>query len=68
MRLSARNVMKGKVVEIELGSVNAVVKIDVGGPVMSSMITLDALKDLGLSVGSDAYAVVKSSNVILAVD
>ena len=60
--------MKGKVVEIELGSVNAVVKIDVGGPVMSSMITLDALKDLGLSVGSDAYAVVKSSNVILAVD
>jgi molybdopterin-binding protein len=68
MRLSARNVMKGKVVEIELGSVNAVVKIDVGGPVLSSVITLDALKDLGLSVGSDAYAVVKSSNVILAVD
>lgn len=68
MRLSARNVMKGKVVEIEIGSVNAVVKIDIGGPVLSSMITLDALKDLGLGVGSDAYAVVKSSSVIVAVD
>ncbi|PKQ37582.1 MAG: molybdenum-pterin-binding protein [Actinobacteria bacterium HGW-Actinobacteria-1] len=68
MRLSARNVLKGKVVEIEQGSVNAVVKVDIGGPVVSSMVTLDALKDLGLAVGSEAYLVVKASNVILGVD
>ncbi|MCE5192138.1 MAG: TOBE domain-containing protein [Actinomycetia bacterium] len=68
MKLSARNVWKGKVVEIELGSVNAVVKVDVGGIIVSSMITLDAVKDLGISVGSAVYTVVKSSSVILGVD
>jgi len=68
MKLSARNIMKGTVVGIEMGSVNAVVKVDIGGPVMSSVITLDALADLALSVGSDVYTIVKSSNVILAVD
>ncbi|TDB36975.1 MAG: molybdenum-pterin-binding protein [Actinobacteria bacterium] len=68
MRLSARNVLKGKVVEVEQGSVNAVVKVDIGGPIVSSMVTLDALKDLGLSVGSEAYLVIKASNVILGVD
>lgn len=68
MKLSARNVWKGKVVEIELGSVNAVVKVDVGGIIVSSMITLDAVKDLGISVGSEVYTVVKSSSVILGVD
>ncbi len=68
MRLSARNVWKGTVVDIEKGAVNAVVKVDIGGPVMSSVITLDALTDLGISVGSDVYTVVKSSNVILGVE
>lgn len=69
MKLSARNVLSGKVAEIESGSVNAVVKVDIGGgKIISSMITLDALKDLGVSVGSDVFAIVKSSNVILGVD
>lgn len=69
MKLSARNVLSGKVVEIERGSVNAVVKVDIGGgKVISSMITLDALKDLGVSQGSDVFAIIKSSNVIIGVD
>jgi len=68
MKLSARNVLKGKIVEIEMGAVNAVVKIDIGGPVISSVITLDALTELGLSVGSEAYAVIKSSNVMVGAD
>ena len=68
MKLSARNVIRGTVTEIELGAVNAVVKVDIGGNTLSSVITMDALKDLGLATGSPVYAVVKSSNVILAVD
>jgi len=69
MKLSARNVLSGKVVEIERGSVNAVVKVDIGGgKVISSMITLDALKDLGVSEGSAVFAIIKSSNVIIGVD
>lgn len=66
MKLSARNMLKGTVAEIEMGSVNVVVKVDLGGgQMLSSMITMDACKDLGLKVGDEVYAIVKSSNVIL---
>ena len=69
MKLSARNVLAGKVAEIERGSVNAVVKVDIGGGKMiSSMITLDALADLAIKEGSDVFAIVKSSSVILGID
>ncbi len=68
MKISARNVMKGNVVEIERGTVNAVVKVDLGGNVISSMITLDAMNDLALSEGSEVSVVIKASNVMLAVD
>lgn len=69
MKLSARNVLSGKVSEIERGSVNAVVKVDIGGGrIISSMITLDALNDLGVSEGSDVFAIIKSSNVIIGVE
>lgn len=66
MKLSARNVLKGTVTEVEDGTVNAVVKVDIGGGQMiSSMITLDALKDMELKVGDEVYAIIKSSNVLL---
>lgn len=66
MKLSARNMLKGTVAEIEMGSVNVVVKVDLGGgQIMSSMITMDACKDLDLKVGDEVYAIIKSSNVIL---
>ena len=66
MKLSARNMLKGKVSEIEMGSVNVVVKVDLGGgQMLSSMITMDAVKDLGLKVGDEVYAIIKSSSVIL---
>lgn len=68
MKLSARNVLAGTVTEIESGAVNAVVKVDIGGKMITSVITMDALAELGLAVGSPVYAVVKSSNVMLAVD
>jgi molybdopterin-binding protein len=66
MKLSARNMLKGTVAEVERGSVNVVVKVDIGGgQMLSSMITMDAAKDLGLKVGDEVYAIIKSSNVIL---
>jgi len=69
MKLSARNMLKGTVTEIESGAVNCVVKVDIGGgQIISSMITMDACNDMGIKVGSAVYAVVKSSNVILAID
>jgi len=68
MKLSARNVLKGKVVEIERGVVSAVVKLDIGGNIISATITLDALNDMGLTVGSDAMAIIKASSVILGTE
>jgi molybdopterin-binding protein len=66
MKLSARNMIKGAITDIELGSVNAVVKLDIGGgQTLSSMITLDAVRDMDLKVGDDVFAIIKSSNVIL---
>jgi molybdopterin-binding protein len=69
MKLSSRNVLKGKVVEVESGAVNCVVKVDIGGgKVISSMITKDACDELGIKVGSDVFAIIKSSNVILGTE
>ena len=66
MKLSARNMLKGTVTEIEMGSVNVVVKVDLGGgQMLSSMITMDAAKDMDLKVDDEVYAIIKSSNVIL---
>ncbi|KRB58705.1 MULTISPECIES: TOBE domain-containing protein [Rhizobium] len=69
MKISARNRLKGKVVEITLGATTAHVRIDIGGgSIVTSSITNEAVKELGLTVGSDAYAVVKASDVMVAVD
>lgn len=69
MKLSARNQFKGKVVEIKEGAVNGTVKIDIGGGnVISSVITMTSIKELGLAVGKEAYAVVKASSVMVGVD
>mgnify|MGYP001687971344 FL=1 len=69
MKLSARNQLKGKVVAIEKGAVNGVVKIEIApGMVVTSSITNAAIDELGLAVGAEAYAVVKASSVMVAVD
>ena len=68
MKLSARNQFKGTVVEIQEGAVNGTVKIDVGGVVISSVITMASIRELGLKVGGEAYAVIKASNVMVGVD
>jgi molybdopterin-binding protein len=69
MKISARNVLKGKVVALTLGATTAHVKIEIaGGAVVTASITNEAVEELGLKVGSAASAVIKSSDVIVAVD
>lgn len=68
MRLSARNMLKGTIVEVRKGQTTAHVRIDVNGTVVTSSITNEAVDDLGLKAGMDAYAVVKASDVMVAVD
>ncbi len=68
MKLSARNRLKGKIVELRKGQTTAHVRIDVGGTIVTAAITNDAVDELGLKVGQDAYAVVKASDVMIAVD
>ena len=69
MKLSARNQLKGTIMEIQDGAVNGVVKIDLGGGnVLSAVITMASIRELGLKVGGTAYAVIKASNVMVGVE
>lgn len=66
MKLSARNQFAGKVVEIKEGAVNATLKIEVAkDTVIFSTISMDAVKELGLTVGSEATAVIKATSVMI---
>ncbi len=69
MRISARNVLQGKVKKITNGAVNAEVLIELpGGQEIVSVVTMSAVKSLGLHEGMNAFAIVKASNVMLGVD
>jgi molybdopterin-binding protein len=68
MKLSARNIIKGKIVEVKKGQTTAHVRIDIGGAVVTSSITNEAVDDLGLQAGQQAYAVIKASDVMVAID
>jgi len=69
MKISARNILKGTVKAITPGSVNSEVVIELpGGQEITSIITKKSVANLGLAVGKQAYAVIKSSEVMIAVD
>ena len=69
MRLSARNIIKGRILEVTRGATTAHVKIDVGSStVIFSSITNEAVDALGLGVGDSAYAVIKASDVMVGKD
>lgn len=68
MKVSARNVFAGTVVEIVRGSVNSHVRLDVGGAIVTSSITNAAIDDLGLREGGKAYAVIKATDVMIGTD
>jgi molybdopterin-binding protein len=68
MKLSARNVLKGRVVKVTRGATTAHVKIDVNGTVVTASITNEAVDELNLREGDQAYAVVKASDVMVGKD
>lgn len=69
MKISARNVLKGKVKKLNHGAVNSEVVVELeGGAEVVSIITKTSAEELGLAEGKDVYAVVKASNVMIAVD
>ncbi len=67
MKLSARNQIKGRVTSVEKGQTTGHVHIDIGGGItMHCSITNEAIDDLALAVGDDAWAVIKASDVMVA--
>jgi len=68
MKLSARNKLKGTIVEVTKGQTTAHVRMDIGGVVVTSSISNEAVDELKLAKGQTAYAVVKASDVMVAVD
>jgi molybdopterin-binding protein len=68
MRISARNILKGTIVDVKKGQTTAHVMIDVGGTIVTASITNESVDELGLKKGMAAAAVIKSSDVMVAVD
>lgn len=65
MKISARNQFEGTIVSIEEGQVNAKVVVDTGGQKLTSIISVEALRDLELKEGSPVTAIIKASSVLL---
>jgi molybdopterin-binding protein len=69
MRISARNQIKGKIVDLKKGATTAHVRVDIGGgQIVTSAITNEAVDELALKVGSAVIVLVKASDVMIAVD
>lgn len=68
MKLSARNQLKGTIVEVTKGQTTAHVRIDIGGTLVTASITNAAVDELKLAKGQTAYAVIKASDVMVAID
>ena len=69
MEISARNVLKGKVKSVQHGAVNTEVVVELsGGAEVVSIITKSSAEKLGLVAGKEVYAVIKASNVMIALD
>ncbi|MGB3537257.1 MAG: molybdopterin-binding protein [Mesorhizobium sp.] len=69
MKISARTTLKGKIVEIVKGATTSHVRIDIGGgTVVTASITNEAVAELKLEAGKQAYAVIKASDVMVGID
>lgn len=68
MKISARNVLEGTVKEVKLGTTTAHVVIDVKGLTLTASITNESVDELGLKAGVKVKAIIKSSDVMVAVD
>jgi len=69
MKLSARNKLKGKILDVKKGATTAHVRLEIAsGQIVTASITNEAVEELGLKPGSAAVAVIKASDVMIAVD
>jgi molybdopterin-binding protein len=66
MKLSARNQLKGKIVEVTKGATTSHVRVEIGkGVIITASITNEAVAELGLKQGDDVWAVIKASDVMI---
>jgi molybdopterin-binding protein len=68
MKISARNLIRGTIVDVVKGQTTAHVRIDANGTIITASITNEAVDDLGLVKGKQAYAVIKASDVMVATE
>jgi molybdopterin-binding protein len=68
MKLSARNVLKGTIEQVQKGQTTAHVRINVGGTMVTASITNESVDELKLKPGQTAYAVIKASDVMVGID
>jgi molybdopterin-binding protein len=68
MKISARNKLKGKIVEVKKGATTAHAKIDIGGQMVTAVITNESAEELKLAPGQPAYTVIKASDVMIGLD
>jgi molybdopterin-binding protein len=69
MKISARNVIAGKITAVKLGAVAAEIQVDIGGGnIVTSVITVTSANRLGLDVGKKVQVIVKASEVMIGVD
>ena len=69
MKISARNILKGKIKQVKAGAVNTEVIVELpGGAEIVSVITKESAENLKLKKGKAVYAVIKASNLMLAID
>ena len=68
MKLSARNVLQGKVIEVTRGATTSHVRIEIGGAVVTASITNEAVDELALKAGDSAAAIIKASDVLAKID
>jgi molybdopterin-binding protein len=68
MKISARNRLKGQILEVRKGATTTHVRLDIGGQIVTASITNESADELKLAVGQTAYAIVKASSVMIAVE
>lgn len=69
MKISARNYLKGKITRVEMGAVNSEIELELmNGPTVTSIITKTSAEHLNLSEGKEVYAVIKASDVMIAIE
>lgn len=68
MKISARNVLKGKIVDVKKGATTSHVTLDIGGAAVTASITNEAVDELKLEVGMSAAAIIKASDVMVGVE